>query len=345
MSVVDVGLRRNRQTLGSPVKNRRGGPSLFFNFLSAQLDPRLTFTRASTATYIDKNNVRQTAAVDSPRFEYDSLGNLRGLLMEESRTNYFLNSGIPATQTVTLSVGIYCVWSIGGAVTVTAGTAVVVGLGASPGVGYANVVFSVTTGGTVQVVPSSSPSAWQLENGSYPTSYIPTAGAAVTRAQDILSIGFDSTVSWRTWYNPLAWSAAVDVMIPNLSFDSGATSRRLFGVTDGTTSNRVMIYVSGDESKLRAIDVVSGVNSTLVGEVTDITPGTAVRAVVALNGTNFRASFNGGGVLSAARGIPAPLYYLGIGYAKGSSTQLGGYVRSFRLWRRSLTDGEMMRAS
>lgn len=341
MSVVDSSFRKSRQTLGSPVRRRPDGPSLYFDFMSGRVDPRLTFSRASTATCVDKNNVRQTAAIDQPRFEYDALGNLLGLLMEEVRTNYLLNSGAPATQTVTLSVGIYCVWSIGGAFTVTAGTAVVVGLGASPGVGYANAVFSVTTGGTVQVVPSGSPSAWQLENGSYPTSYIPTAGSAVTRAQDILSIGF---LANQTWYNSSSWSAAVEVMIPQIAWDSGATSRRLFGVTDGTNSNRVMIYVPTNETKLRAIDVVGGVSATHAGESTDITPGLPVRAAIALNGSTFRASLAGGAVLSAANGIPSPMYYVGIGYVNGSPTQLGGYVRSVRFWRRALTNTELARA-
>ncbi|WP_312189960.1 hypothetical protein [Leclercia sp.] len=49
----------------------------------------MTFTRNSTATYIDKSGVLKTAANNEPRFERD------GLLMEGQSTNYFLNSDDP----------------------------------------------------------------------------------------------------------------------------------------------------------------------------------------------------------------------------------------------------------
>lgn len=53
----------------------------------------LTFSRSTTATYFDANGVMQTAAVDTPRFDYDpSTGTALGLLIEESRTNYVTNN-------------------------------------------------------------------------------------------------------------------------------------------------------------------------------------------------------------------------------------------------------------
>jgi len=50
------------------------------------LDPGVTFTRASTATYTDASGVVQTAAINAPRWDYAG-GSLRGLLIEEARTN------------------------------------------------------------------------------------------------------------------------------------------------------------------------------------------------------------------------------------------------------------------
>ncbi|MCU6666073.1 phage head spike fiber domain-containing protein [Silvania hatchlandensis] len=49
-----------------------------------------TFTRSTTATYIDKSGVLRTAAINEPRFERD------GLLIEGQSTNYILNSEDPA---------------------------------------------------------------------------------------------------------------------------------------------------------------------------------------------------------------------------------------------------------
>lgn len=50
----------------------------------------ISFTRATTATYIDKSGVLQTAAINEARFEKD------GLLIEGASTNLFLNSSDPS---------------------------------------------------------------------------------------------------------------------------------------------------------------------------------------------------------------------------------------------------------
>jgi len=57
------------------------------------LDPRITFTRATTGTYVDSAGVLQTAAIDGPRFDYNqtTLAPL-GLLIEEARTNSLRNN-------------------------------------------------------------------------------------------------------------------------------------------------------------------------------------------------------------------------------------------------------------
>jgi hypothetical protein len=64
-----------------------GAPSLSLDFMTpGALDPRITFTRASTATYTDQNGTIQTAAINAPRWDYRS-GALQGVMIEESRTN------------------------------------------------------------------------------------------------------------------------------------------------------------------------------------------------------------------------------------------------------------------
>ena len=47
-------------------------PSLKLDFANARaLDPRITFTRASTATYVGANGLIKTAGVDEARFDHD----------------------------------------------------------------------------------------------------------------------------------------------------------------------------------------------------------------------------------------------------------------------------------
>jgi hypothetical protein len=66
------------------------GATLALDFTSGNqtLDPRITFTRATTATFTGSNGLIQTAAIDAPRFDYNptTLAPL-GLLIEEQRTN------------------------------------------------------------------------------------------------------------------------------------------------------------------------------------------------------------------------------------------------------------------
>jgi len=69
-------------------------PSLLLDFEGdKQLDPRITFTRASTATFYDQNGVLQTAAAGVARFDHDPVtGESLGLLIEEQRTNLLTRS-------------------------------------------------------------------------------------------------------------------------------------------------------------------------------------------------------------------------------------------------------------
>jgi hypothetical protein len=76
-------------TLGGPNLLAKLSPSLLLQFVGAQtLDPRITFTRASTATYYNSAGVLSTAAIDAPRLDYNpsTLASV-GLLIEGQRAN------------------------------------------------------------------------------------------------------------------------------------------------------------------------------------------------------------------------------------------------------------------
>jgi hypothetical protein len=68
--------------------------ALDLNFARTKtLDPRITFTRASSGTYFDANGVMQTAGNNVARFDHDpATGESLGLLVEESRTNLLQRS-------------------------------------------------------------------------------------------------------------------------------------------------------------------------------------------------------------------------------------------------------------
>lgn len=63
--------------------------TLSLDFLGgAPLDSRITFTRGTTATFVGSNGLIQSAAINTPRFDYDPVTlAAKGLLIEEQRTN------------------------------------------------------------------------------------------------------------------------------------------------------------------------------------------------------------------------------------------------------------------
>lgn len=93
-------------------------PSLRLDFANARaLDPRITFTRASVGTYVDKNGLIKNVGVDEPRFDHDpTTGESLGLLIEESRTNQY-----PISET-------YASWNVDNNATKTTDGTTIAGL-------------------------------------------------------------------------------------------------------------------------------------------------------------------------------------------------------------------------
>jgi len=88
MSIIRDGIQS--ADLNAPVAS----PTLNLDFANSQeLDPRITFTRGSVGTFVNKNGLIETAPANQPRFDYDPIsGECRGLLIEEQRTNLVTNS-------------------------------------------------------------------------------------------------------------------------------------------------------------------------------------------------------------------------------------------------------------
>jgi hypothetical protein len=147
-----------------------------------------TFTRSSTGTYFDANGVLQSAPAGVARFDHNpETGESLGLLMEEARTNLLLNSATLSTQSATVTATSTTLSFYGtGTVTLTGVSTAgpLVGTGASNRV---SLTFTPTAGSLTLTVSGSVTNA-QLEAGSYPTSYIPTAGSTVTRAADVCTL-------------------------------------------------------------------------------------------------------------------------------------------------------------
>jgi hypothetical protein len=119
-------------------------PTLNLDFISNTiLDPQITFTRASTATFFNSSGVLTSAAIDAPRFDYDPVTLApKGLLIEEQRTNSIRNNtmqGAVAGTPGTMPTNWFAATSSNGL------TRQIVGVGSENGINYIDVRYSGTT--------------------------------------------------------------------------------------------------------------------------------------------------------------------------------------------------------
>lgn len=70
-------------------------PAALLDFASGSIDPRLTFSRASTATRVSRAGSIETVAAGLPRIDHDPLtGAVRGVLIEPQSTNLLRYSSV-----------------------------------------------------------------------------------------------------------------------------------------------------------------------------------------------------------------------------------------------------------
>jgi hypothetical protein len=377
------------------------GVTLDLSFMApGTLPPNVVFTRASTAAYFDATGTMQTAAVNAPRWDYTG-GSLRGLLIEEARTNIVLNSGdasnaswvksnggiglpvatanqavAPDGTTTAARVSFPAVSSAGDwsllnpIISFTATVAPwTLSMWLRGNVGGERVYLSFTPDGVLYYrttcnlttswqrftlsTPNLTAATWfievgtdrrdasqlatsaqttfiwggQLEAGAFPTSYIPTTAASVTRAVEVCSI------PTAAWFTPSVASLFYEIMLPL----GGANT--FGGFCDTNFGNAFYIGYVGPGSGV-SVNRASGLSAP---PTQALVPGiNKVCGVISAAGVEACAN---GGTVQKSLGATTTLATstrLAIGNDPWSlTTAINTWIRRVRYWPRVLSDAEL----
>lgn len=188
-----------------------------------------------------------------------------------------------------------------------------------------NMTSNVSVGNSIFI------SGAQLEQGAFPTSYIPTATAQVTRAGDVCSVN-----NLSPWYRADEGTLIVEATV----ISSRTPPQVLIGIGDGTIKNRLQLRVANNN--LAGLRIVSsGDQEVDAAVVSQNLVGTTSKLASSFSGGFQRSSVNG-----VLHGIAAPVSalplvtVLQIGRGEGSSI-LQGYIRRIRYIPRRISDTDL----
>lgn len=329
---VGIGLGNAIAVNTSPIK---GGPTLVLDFLNGTLDSRITFTRSTTATYTDSTGAIATAAINAPRFTYDSVTLApQGLLIEEQRTNIVLNSAILVLQTVTTTAVPYTLSFYGTGTVVLSGTysATVVGTGAYPT--RTTLTFTPTVGALLLTITGTVQNA-QLEAGAFATSYIPTTIAQVTRTADNASM---TGTNFSSWYN-----ASEGTLYANGLTCNGTSTSNLMIVSIGASvpNNQISMYRTSSNSLSQLISSAGAVSSNLSAGIT-ASSNTNYKFATCAKVNDFAFCVNANTVFSDVSGaMPVSPTQMIIGGWTGGGSQWNSTISQITYYPRRLSNTEL----
>lgn len=204
-----------------------GNQVLDHDFTTGTLPAGATFTRASVGTYFDYTGTLRTAGSGDARFDYDPVTKVaRGILIEGARTNLLVNAESLLTQSVTVTAQAYTLSFYGTGTVSLSGASTAGPLVGSAAFPTRSTLTFTPSAGTLNLTVTGTVQYAQLEAGAFPTSYIPTAASAVTRAADVPAMPTSALPSF---------NAAAGTLLTKLNTSTQSTGRQtLVGVYDGS---------------------------------------------------------------------------------------------------------------
>jgi hypothetical protein len=160
----------------------------------------------------------------------------------------------------------------------------------------------------------------QLEAGVFPTSYIPTTSATVTRSADVASI---TGANFSSWYRQDEGTVFAETR------QLGDVLGFAFAVSDGTDNNRIAQF--RNTTTLSSRNVRSGTAAN-PGNITIASSQALVKSVIASIAGNSGAAANGVAATDSAPVAMPTVDRLQIALGAPGSTPINGTIRRLTYW-------------
>jgi hypothetical protein len=173
--------------------------------------------------------------------------------------------------------------------------------------------------------------AWgaQLEAGAFPTSYIPTTTATVTRAADVASI---TGSNFTSFYNQTEGTVFGQFLRTS---STNTQQGRVFSFNDGSNTNALEIYQTGGSNPSAQITATTG---QALWTPSGFTVGTSIKEILGYKLNNSNASFNGSAeTLDTVCNIPT-VTQARIGDRQDGARTLNGTIQRLTYWPTRLAD-------
>lgn len=169
----------------------------------------------------------------------------------------------------------------------------------------------------------------QLEAGAFPTSYIPTTTATVTRSADVASI---TGTNFSSWYRQDEGTVFADVSVLSTS-----KANQTLSFNDGTSNNRVELRPVGSASPLqmRTDCVVSGV-AKYANQAFSLAGERRIGAL-AMKANDFRLQSGSSGISPISDALPT-VDCLYLNYATFAAGEINGTIRRLVYWPQRLAN-------
>jgi hypothetical protein len=174
----------------------------------------------------------------------------------------------------------------------------------------------------------------QLEAGAFPTSYIPTTTASVTRSADVASVGVSQ----------FPYSATEGSIVANVTPLNVAAARRAVQIDDGTEDERYTLSINSTPNGL--FTVIDGGSSQAAIATGTPAANTNIKLAARYKVNDFALSVNGGAASTDTSGtLPIANLLMRLGSGTSSTEPLNGHIRQITYIPRALTNAELIARS